>query len=234
MLNNFFWGAAWIALGIAAICLVCSLFVGFFYSTYAQWYVDRNRVAPSRLRGFIQCVGSAIGMLFVGLMFAVANSKTMPSPESSLGAPSDALVSDLRGSLQNEPVRARADHAALKPTPAEDGPSLAAHTAGLLDQLDVFVFSRPESLKDSMTYYRGFDNPIAAELDRWQALGAAYSDTPALCRDALVRLQSVGIAIHGASIDQKYIDQDKTKYSTLKRRCKAAVAGDNVEAARRE
>lgn len=234
MLNNILLGATWIALGVAVICLVCSFFVGFFYPAYAQWYVDRNRIAPSRLRGLLQCVGWAIGMLFVGLMLAIDNSKTTPPAESSVGVPSDVLISDLHGSTRNEPVPALTEHAATKLSPVEDGSSLAAHTVDLLDKLDVFVLSRPDLLKDSTTYYRGFDNPITAELDHWQVLGADYSGTPALCRDALARLQSVGIAIHGANIDQIYIDEDITKYSNLKRRCKAAVAGDSAEAARRE
>ncbi|AJY32687.1 MULTISPECIES: hypothetical protein [Burkholderia] len=232
MLSNVLEGASWIALGAAALCVLCSLYVVFFYSTYAQWYVERNRIAPSRLRGYAQCVGWGIGMLVVAVLCAVGASKVTPPPGSDVDGQAEALLSGSSASSRDMSEPSTSARTAAQS--AQDAAVLARHTAELLDRLDAFVLARPELLSDSLTYYRGFDDPIVSELDRWRALGTEYSDAPALCRDALVRLQSIGIAIHGGSIAQKYVQEDKEKYSTLKRRCKAAIAGKNAEAVRRE
>lgn len=83
MLSDIFLALAWVAMGACALCLVCSLYVVIFYPKYAQWYIDRNRTAPTRLRGYWKCVGWGLGMLVVAVLFAVAAYKTLPETGAS-------------------------------------------------------------------------------------------------------------------------------------------------------
>ncbi|KGW61294.1 hypothetical protein Y039_5442 [Burkholderia pseudomallei MSHR1029] len=85
MLSNVFLTITWVALGASALCLICSLYVVLCYPKFAQWYAERNRTAPTRLRGYWRCVGWAFAMLLVSLLFAIAAYKAPPDSHSTRG-----------------------------------------------------------------------------------------------------------------------------------------------------
>jgi hypothetical protein len=137
----------------------------------------------------------------------------------------------------DEPAENRSELVMLAPSEPPPKPTVeqiaAANSAlELMQRIDVLVSTG--RLGDDLTYYRTFDTPLTNEQKKWQL------DWPSThlmsCRDALNFLQVSGMAVRTAMRDSthtKYAEQDWEKYQHLKRRCKAAIAGDIAEAERR-
>ncbi|WP_069353878.1 hypothetical protein [Burkholderia cenocepacia] len=78
MLSKFLELCAWSALAACVVCMIAALYVVFRYPQYSQWYIDRNRVAPTRSRGFWQCLMWSLGMLILTVLFLIGAYKTLP------------------------------------------------------------------------------------------------------------------------------------------------------------
>lgn len=170
-------------------------------------------------------------------------SKIKPfSPRRSVGLVVAALVlsacSEKRDDLPQPTSKAapEIEIVAIDPN-KQDAPPSAAQRAVAQDSLTLITSidgaSRSgKGLEDYATYIRTFDGPVHRQIERWE--GVAGDTWPlGLCRDALRELQIVGSMVRDQTMT-KFADEHRVKYGNLKRRCKAALAGDMTEVEKRD
>ncbi|MEZ7785028.1 hypothetical protein O4A46_24850 [Cupriavidus gilardii] len=203
---------AWLMLGLCAMSMVIAVYGVLAFDSLRNWYDRRGYTPPrSRAQAFWAYLGLSVFSIVLTVVFMFAASK---QPEALELVPTS---SEKR-----------------MPVPESELDALTQSTAKLLSNVDVFPLARPDQMRhEPLTYYRAFDNPITEMLTQWEPL-AFSDDIRVICREALAQLQILGMAVHGGRTPEKYVEEDRAAYLNLKRRCKAAAAGDIAEAERRQ